>query len=326
MSGRSDRSAERYLYATARVRALENAMIGRDGSSRLCDARSADDVRREIADRFGAQSADEALELMLSRAFTEVSDMSGGESAFDVLRYPYDCHNIKYAVKCFIRGRSLEDTLNGMYDFAVVEPLKVYEAVSSGDYSALPKHMAAAAEAAVSEYSKNRDPKSIDMTLDSACFADMLDKAEESGIEIFVKAVKRRIDLANIVTALRVMRLGGGRLMEAALIKGGNIDAPKLSSLTDEGALWSLLRAENYTSVAETAVTDDSFEAIEKACDACYLDLFAGTRYIAYGPEIPAAYLTKAEYEVKNMRIILAGRSSGADSRLLRSRLREWWN
>lgn len=321
----ADKRAERYLYATARVRALENSMLGRDGSLRLCDARSTDEVKREITEKYGGQSADEALETALSRAFGEVDEMSGGDDAFDVLRYPYDCHNVKYALKCFIRGRSAKDTLSGMYGFASVDPLKVYEAAESGDFSCLPEKMAAAAPEAFASYAKSRDPKAIDIILDAACFADMLAKAEESGLDVLKNAVRRRIDLCNIVTALRVMRLGGGRLMTSAMIKGGNVDPSKFSSLEGEGALWSLLRAEGYLSVAEAAVADDGFESIEKACDECYLGLFAGTRYIAYGPEIPAAYLTNAEYEVKNLRIILAGKASGEDPRSLRSRLREWW-
>ena len=44
----AEKTAEKYLYATARIRALENSMIGRDGSIRLCDARSADEVRRAL--------------------------------------------------------------------------------------------------------------------------------------------------------------------------------------------------------------------------------------------------------------------------------------
>ena len=68
--------------------------------------------------------------------------MSGASGkVFDVFRYPYDCHNIKYALKCFIRGRTLENTLAGMYDFATVSR-SPFEAIQSEDYSALPKHMA----------------------------------------------------------------------------------------------------------------------------------------------------------------------------------------
>ncbi|MCR5264941.1 MAG: V-type ATPase subunit [Clostridiales bacterium] len=320
--------AERYLYATARIRALENSMIGRDGSSRLCDARSAAEAAREIAERAGVPDADAALESMLSRAFGEVTEMTASSDdgrAFDVMRYPYDCHNIKYAMKCFARGRSAREAISGMYGFASVDPVKVYEAASGGDASCLPANMAEAAETAASEFAKNRDPKSIDIALDAACYADMLAKADESGIDIFKKAVRLKIDLTNIVTALRVLRLGGGRLMKAAMIKGGGLDTEKLSSLDGEGALWSLLRTSGFLPVAEAAVADDGFESIEKACDMRYLGLFSGTRYIAYGPEIPASYLTNVEYEVKNLRIILAGKTEGADPRVLRSRLREWW-
>ena len=44
-------------------------------------------------------------------------------------------------------------------------------------------------------------------------------------------------------------RLGGGRLMSAAMIKGGDIDTSRLSALDGEGALWSLVRSCSVVSI-----------------------------------------------------------------------------
>jgi V/A-type H+-transporting ATPase subunit C len=326
---------EDFLYASARARKLETRLSGREGSYRLCDARDAEEVRRGISDYaqgFGVAAElppDEALDAILGQTYRDIAEMSGAsgnEKVFDVFRYPYDCHNIKYALKCFIRGRTLENTLAGMYDFATVSPLAVYEAIQSEDYSALPKHMAKAAETSRAEYSRLRDPKLIDIALDRALYADMLELAGESGVDAFAEAVRLKIDLTNILTALRILRMNaGGRLLNDALIDGGTLKTERFAGLSSEEELWESLRKTEFRSIRDACGDDLSFDSVERAADDYYLSLLSKTKYLAYGPEIPAAYLSFVEYEAKNLRIIYAGKNGGVDSRELRRRLRAWW-
>lgn len=50
--------------------------------------------------------------------------------------------------------------------------------VERGDFSSLPAHMAGSAAEAADVYARTGDPQQIDLILDRACFADMLDTAQ----------------------------------------------------------------------------------------------------------------------------------------------------
>ncbi|MBQ9151438.1 MAG: V-type ATPase subunit, partial [Clostridia bacterium] len=124
-----------YMYASARMRALENRLVGRERMELLIEARSSDEVMDRLAE-YGISPAEtdteavavpagearsRALEGMLlailREAYTEAETSVPDPAVFRYFRYPYDCNHLKAAIKCAVRGIPAEDML---FDFGTV--------------------------------------------------------------------------------------------------------------------------------------------------------------------------------------------------------------
>ena len=206
-----------YMYSSARLRALETKMLGREGCERLLSAPDTDEMLGILAD-YGfrpvkKQDTDEradreaTLYTALSDAFAEVAGMLPWPYIVRLFQYKYDCNNIKAAIKARTR---VIDPRDMMLSLGTLSPEAAIEAAETGDFSALPKHMAKAAAEAADAYLKTKNSQQIDLLLDRACFADMLDAAHASGVPYVIRYVKVKIDLTNILMCIRLQRMNAG--------------------------------------------------------------------------------------------------------------------
>lgn len=314
-----------YLYASARVRAAENRLIGSDKLEAAISARDASEIEGLIGGIDVKEKQGDRLSAYLADAYSFIAEISPDEGIASFLRYPYDCNNIKAALKCHFRGSDPEEM---MFSFGTVAVKDILSMPTGGDYSALPKNMCAAAEEAFRAYSVSKDPQLIDIILDKACFADMLEAARASGESFALELVRMKIDLVNIMMCIRVIRMGGGfserDVLSRSLIDGGELKKDELYACEDEDALASLLSGSVYSPLSEYVGSDGkaSLARIERICDDLYMKKIKSTRSLPFGAPILCAYLAAVEYEVKNLRIILAGKRAGLSGERLRERVR----
>lgn len=330
-----------YLYASARIRSMENRLVGRERTEILIESRTAGEVMDRLAE-FGIKPAEEAEHLIpageavsaareamllavLREAYTEVEAAVPDPALFRYFRYPYDCNNIKAALKCAIRGIPAEDML---FDFGTVPADGVETLLREGKYESFPPHMAAAIPVARDAYDRTGDPRRIDTVLDNACYADMLAAAEETGDETLLLWVRTRIDLTNLVTTLRILRMGMGAAGEAflseALPTGGTLESSFFSKACAEGEsyLWDSLSPTAYYRLAQVEGDPRPLSAVEKACDDLYMNLVREGARVPFGAPVAGGYLIGCETSVKNIRIILAAKDAGLDTTVLRERVR----
>ena len=326
-----------YFYASARARALEAGLLGKDALLRLVDSSSVDvcySLLTELGydlktDESGRPLREATLLDRLSSAFEEILDLTkdAGEDVFGIWRYPYDCNNVKAAIKCFFRKK---DCSGMLFDFGTVSTEELLLAVQNNDFSILPDHMAQAAQEAVSTFAKTGNPQQIDLLLDRACYLDMLEGAKACGVEYAVRLVKSKIDLVNLLTCVRVLRMNSGEagrmLLTEALLEGGDLPADLLMDLYDAGekGFWERLLYTNYKSFAEAVGGNDpSLTAVECAADNTWMGIVREARFIACGAEVLIGYLLGVECEVRNVRVILAGKAAGLGSETVWERIRD---
>ena len=330
-----------YTYASARIRSLENRLVGRERAEILIESRTPDEVMDRLAE-YGyapAESADgtapvgeavsaarEAMLLaVLREAFDEVEAAVPDRSLFRYFRYPYDCNNLKAAIKCAIRGIPAAELL---FDFGTVPAREVETLLREGKYESLPPHMAAAVPAAKDAFDRTGDPRRIDTVLDNACYADMLAAATQTGDETLISWVKAKIDLTNILTTLRILRMGMGNVGEAfleeALLGGGTLSHRFFTEAYAEGEarFWEALSPTAYYRLAQVEGDPRPLSAVEKACDDLYMNLVREGARIPFGAPVAGGYLIGCETSVKNIRIILAAKDAGLDTTVLRERVR----
>ena len=322
-----------YMYASARVRALENGIIGRDRIAQLADAASMDELYARLEEYGvtlvrgeGGVQIEPTLGGVLKHALTDVLESAPAPELFDFLRYPYDCHNIKSAIKCYLRKLSCGDML---FDLGTVTPATVAEMPEKGDFSALPAEMAKAAPLALQAYEKTGNPRAIDLILDKACFADMLRCAQDSGEEFHVQLVCTQIDLVNLMICLRLVRMEAGKqgkmLLEQALLDGGMLDVGALLGAYTEGqsAVLYLLSRTPYEKLARLiAESDGTAATAERLADDFRMELIRNAKQTTFGAPVLTAYFYAQEYAVRNIRIVIAAKKAGLAPEIIHERIR----
>jgi len=327
-----------YTYASARIRALENRMVGREGMEALIEAKNTDEVMARLAE-YGltpsevevgeplAETANGAREGMLLKvlqaAYDEVESSVPDPALFRYFRYPYDCNNLKAAIKCAVRGISAEGML---FDFGTVPACEVEELLREGKYEKFPAAMAAAVPVAREQYHKTGDPRCIDVTLDKACYQDMLaDSAGDATLQGWVRA---KIDLTNFLMALRILRMGMGEagvgFLSNALLAGGTLPAELLLSACreGEGRLWEAIRPTPYGRLLQVEGDPRPLFAVEKAADDLYMEQVRKDAKTPFGAAVAAGYLVGWETAVKNIRIVLAAKDAAIGAAVIRERIR----
>ena len=334
--------ATEYAYASARLSALENHMVGKERLGVLIEAKNRAEVLSRLAE-FGemyrlstSERADgEAVSLateqmllsLLTTAYKEVSEAVPERDVYRHFRYPYDCNNIKAMLKCQIRGVNPDDML---FDFGSVPVDDLKVAMAEGKYQMLPPSMAQGVAEAKEAYAKTGDPQLIDAILDKACYADMLASATASGSETLLSWVKVKIDLVNVMICLRILRMKRGEtgrlFMQQTLLSGGFLDENFFVTAFGGGeeALWRGLASGVYHRfVSAVEASDKTLAAIEKCADDEYMRVVRDDAKVPFGVEVAGGYLLGCETAVKNIRIVLAAKDAGLDNQKIRERVRD---
>lgn len=324
-----------YLFDCARIRAKEVGLVGRDRLEELLSAKTLTETLHRLSE-MGVEVVTEAetqrflreetLLKILRTAYADVTAAVPDDKALRLWLYPYDCNNVKAAIKCFFREL---DPRSMMFEFGTLGIDEIVRMVQNGEFSALPPFMRSGASEATSSYAKSRDPQKIDLLMDAACYADMQAAARESGVAFAEKLVRVRIDMTNILTTVRVLRMKSGELgkllLRDALLVGSEIDTKDLVGWCEDGeeTLWGRLYYSTYGKLAEAVgQTDRTLSAIERCTDDCFMSYVREAKFASYGAEVLIGYLLAREYEVKNLRILLAGRELGLPTETIRERMR----
>lgn len=314
-----------YVYAAARVHSVDGALMGRDKYIRLAAA-PGDEAFSRMLGEFGydvSEGVFPSLDKKTEGAYAFISEIAPEKKLFYALRYPYDCNNLKAAIKCeFVRGFDF----SALYSpCGTVDEKKVADAVHNRDFSVFPINMAKAATEAINEYSETSDPQLIDLILDSACLADMLSVAREYKDEVVSDYVKNRIDMTNLLTALRVIRMGkDSKFFDSASSEGGYIKKKALSDAVSQGE-EELFAVAKKSAFGKGLPQDGfpSFSETERIFDGTFAEICEKYKHSVFGSASLMWYLCAIENEVKNIRIIIAGRASGQSAEKIIERIRE---
>ncbi len=317
-----------YMYQSARIRALENRLIGAEGFRRLLSAKSASEVMDGLS-AYGYDTAlptEEMLVARLSQCYAELCGMDCGEVVAP-LRLPYDAAGLKTVIKCAPDGRSAQGlSVDGLAAISYGAAADAYE---RGDYSLYPPHLAEAAPVARGRFAESGNPQSVDILLDRACYADMADKAAESGVSLLVRLCQMKADLCNLQMAVRLGRMNlpklAGPLYEQMKVPGGALEADFFAlCLTEDGeeALAQRLAFTPYSALCGYLERHAPLWALEKAADDVRMEVARTASYAPFGAQVAVGYAMAMEYETVNLRILLAMKEAGASAEEVSERLR----
>lgn len=324
-----------YTYISAKVRAMEAALVKKDCLERMIAAENSDGAAaylREYGIDVAGMKASEREDVLIAAlgdGMSEIEKNAPSPEIFAFFRYPYDCSNIKALIKCSKRGIDAEGML---FSIGSVPIKKLTERFAQGDFSVLPENMARAAREAKETYEATKDPQKIDFILDKACFADMDEcakKAKKLKIGFISELVNAKADLTNFMICLRVLRMNCGELgrsyVNEALLDCGAVGKKKFSEAYERGeeALISLIAQNGYDRAARRLAADSSLGYAEKVCDNERIELAKKAKRVTFGVEVPVAYIVALETAVQNIRIVLAGKDAGISAETINERIRD---
>ena len=246
---------------------------------------------------------------------------------FDLL--PYDYHNVKICLKSELLEKAVDPEKDLIGDGSI-PPERLIQLVRDRNSSFLSPQMRKGVSDALDMYNRSRDPQYIDLVLDRACYREMLDAAEETGVEFLTGFVKVRIDAANLGMFLRLRQLGRPwSFFRDVYLEGGNIPFQLLVSAWEEPYARAAERLDPYgfrEAMAEGGrilKETGSFSAFEKLRDDAVMKYVRDAKYIPVGPEPVQGYWYAKSKEIDNLRIALTGNFYGFSEASVEERLRE---
>ena len=324
-------SPDEYLYASARIRALEARFCAKDQLNNLLDGGNAADAIAALFEAAGvaptARGREEAVEGSLLGALrggmATVAASVPDEGIVALVALPYDCHNVKAYLKC--KHLSVDPTPLTI-DAGTLPVADLLSALSTTGTAPLPRHLKAALAEAEEAFAKTGDPREIDFLLDRALFADLAEIAATLPFATDLYRVKT--DLANSIIALRLCRHNPGTaaaLLAKAFLPGGTLGEDFFAPLLELGeeALVSALTAKSPCGFVFEGAVGTPLADLEKRADDALAKRLSGASNLPFGGEVPLAYLLALDSTVKNMRIVLLGRQNGLDRTALCAKVRE---
>lgn len=321
----------KYLHAAARVHSLENQMISRQDLLKAIEAASAEEAFKVLSGKgmfrdFAMKDYEKAFERELKETYRLVEDITDQSQITCIFRYPADGHNLKV----YAKSQMTEEDFEGLYKETgtfSVETMK--EELTAKRFDKVPEELGQAALYAMDRLAKTRDPQIASIIIDNAVLELISKKAEEIGNPLLMEYAAAKIDLINIETAARLMRMKKESYeVQNMLASGGSISPADISGEFTAGyeGLNRLVDRAGKKRRLEKSIAalkqGQPLSVLEENLDGCFQDLFDKAKVIPFGLEPVIAFLYQKEREIRATRLVLAAKLFGLPKERLAERIR----
>lgn len=329
------RPIEDYIFADAYIGSFAKNLMNKQDLLRAANAKDLHAIEA-ILREFGYGEAKEIyegdIEEFLRREQNKLFDLIYAtlpeREELALLLLPFDYHNIKVCLKAQFLGITPDD--NYLVSTGHIERHKMLAMLKERNYIQMSTPMKEAVEEAIDVFGRGGDPQDIDIVMDKACYREMIEKANESGVEFLIGLVKMQIDLLNIKDFVRIRRMGmPWTFFKKIALDSGNIPIEVLINSWDEPYSQVADKFDSYgfkevilegtSKLQETG----GFTAFEKLCEDRLMEYNKQAKYVSFGIEPIVGYWNAKETEIDNLRIILLGKKIGLSPEEIVERLRE---
>jgi len=315
---------ETYAFAAGRVNALEAKILDLPRLQRLVEAPSVEEALKYLSDSgYSVEGgADAALALEIQRLYHLVSVIVPERSVLEVFGLRYLFEHIRAHFRRALPGASGISTGGAPWvGGSILENLEAgrYESLPSGVEEAVMEAKAAA---------ESCDASVLDAILDRHLLSLQVRFARETGSSTLVRYFQGTVDTANLSILLRGKSRGDANALEC-MAEGGTV--PLATHHRAFSMPWeeipSAFGTHPLAAVAARGVQGylqgKTFGPLERGMDEYLLGLLGEAKYASLGVGVVARYIIRKETEVKNVRLILAGKEAGKTGSEIRERLRD---
>ena len=321
--------ADKYIYAVARIRALEMSLFSQAVIEQLIAQKTYADCLQFLSEKgwgdteAGAQDAETILNRELEKTWTLVKEMVSDQTVFDVLLIQDSFHNLKAAIKTVVDG---EVQANVFYDNASVSGEVLVEILKNKDFRSLPEAMRECALEAYECLVHTGDGQMCDVIIDRAAMRAMLAAAEKNGDALLKEYAETVVAVANIKIAVRSVKTEKGLdFMRRAMEECQTLNVERLMRAALSGMPDVIKYLEETPYSGGAAALSDSSSAFERWCDNRIIEAIRPQKYNSFtiGPLV--AYVLARQNEIKTVRIILTGKLNHLPDDAIRERVREMY-
>ncbi len=323
--------SESFIECSAYIRVLEKRLLNHAEMLRLSDTADFGDFLRaltqlsngyDFSQTTNYEELSNALVEMHRSVYAEAYKLSGEEHAIvDLIAAKYDFLNLKSYVKAEFSSKKIKPS----YLYLTERQYRF-----DGETEDMPEHLKEAAEDMRSAYLEAKNAEFIDITADKNLFKHLFGLCRDIDNEFVTKYVELYVDCLNIKILMRSKSMEkGSRFLNKALVDDGMTERSYFLNHYDvpAEALSAKFSFKYFGGLFADAQSDyertGNYAKLEKLLDNRLVEHVRQAKYIAYGPEILMAWVLSKENEIRQLRILAAGKQNGLVSDLIRERLRD---
>lgn len=194
----------------------------------------------------------------------------------------------------------------------------------------LPVYIKAAVEDIREKFDNDKDPQVIDILSDKHMFVHMLSLCNNIKNDFITEFVRTLIDFHNIKAFLRIKNMNkGSRFLNESLVSGGLTDIEFFLGHYDKSSdmLASVFYYKYFGDIVKQGIENYSrtknYMGLEKLFDNYMVNYTKKVKYIAFGPEVLFAYIFSKENELRQIRMLIAGKYNNLRIEDLKERVRD---
>lgn len=325
-----------FIDASAFLRVQEKRLLSSGSIERIVDAPNLQEVFRMLSqntdyDFTQLRRSDEYENMLkeeLRRVYKLARSLTPYTQVVDVLGAKYDFHNMKTALKAkYFPQRTASPWIHATE--LDVELLTRFTS-DMGAKSDLPAYVQEAMRAAEEAFNRTKNPQYIDMELDRAMFARMLDLCGEIENEFITEYVQMLIDFYNVKALLRIKAMQkGSTFLDESLVEGGKTPVSfyaknygKPTNAMPQVFLYKYF-GDAVSAGIELYEKKGSLAGLERLLDDQAVEFTKSVKLLAFGAEILFVYILSKENEIRQIRILVTCKQNQIPSEEIRERLRD---
>lgn len=317
-----------YEFSIGSVRAKENALFSKTDLEQLLGCKTTAELCQTLSDKgYGTVGAfDEMTKRHMDGVWEYLRKIAPDFGVFSPFLIQNDVHNFKVVLKGTMSARDYYTTL--LLSPCTVEHKLMIDAVEHRIMKELPDWLQEPAAMAYDLLAHTGDARAADAVLDKAVMLEMLRQSEGFRSKFLKEYFRTEVFYHNIKIALRGARTGADRhyyksamprfegfdrdkIVQAAL-KGHDALVDMLSKLSDYDCNQAMEQYKSSPSAFEKFVDDRLMMLAKESC-----------KRTSEGAEPLLGYYLGEEAQNKVLHIIYSGVKTGADTEIIRERLRE---
>ncbi len=317
-----------YIYSASRVTTLSQELLSKTDIDRLLVATPGQRLTGALKETYLApyllqvpnEDMAAAIELTLIEAQSLISSIAPDSAQFAVLWVQYDIHNLRVLAKATATEMTTEQLADyfshrGSYEPAILAQYAREESLSNLQPGWQESYNKAVELVAAGQLD------AVDAVFDALVLSAMVQIATAAKDPFITKYAQAVIDMHNIKSNLRSLKLGGkiGRPAHAA---GGTISADRLSDVGQIAGVLECLAPGHFTSALEQYQLDGHTTVLDARFDEYLIKLAHEARIDMFSAASIVAYYLHVRQSATNVRTIVVGLESGQEADVIRPNIR----